>query len=232
MKYVDKRFLMKKAVVSLSGGLDSSTCLGWAIKKGYRCYALTFDYGQRHIKEIESAKKIASYYKVPIYEIKLRFPWFSVSSLVSKNKKLPDLKLSEILSGKIPSTYVPLRNLVFTSIAASYADSVGAKYIILGPNVIDYSGYPDCRPEFYRALEKAINYGSKTYASGERIKILTPIIKMSKAEIIKLAVKLGVPLKLTWSCYYGGEKPCGKCDSCKLRSKGFEEAGLKDPLYE
>jgi len=223
---------MKKAVISLSGGLDSSTCLALALKNGYKCYALTFDYGQRHIREIKSARSIALYYKVPLYEIKLNFPWLSVSSLVSKEKKLPNKKISEILSGEIPSTYVPLRNLVFTSIAASYADAIGAKYIILGPNIIDYSGYPDCSPEFYRALEKAINYGSKTYAGGEKIKILTPIIKMSKAEIIKLAIKLGVPLKLTWSCYYGGERPCGKCDSCKLRAKGFEEAGLKDPLYE
>jgi len=223
---------MKKAIVSLSGGLDSSTCLAWALKNGYKCYTVAFDYGQRHIKEIESARKISNYYDVLLYEIKLNFPWFNVSSLVSKNKKLPNKEISDILSNNIPSTYVPLRNLIFTSILASYADSIGASYIVLGPNVIDYSGYPDCRPEFYKTLEKAINYGSRTYNEGGRIKILTPIIKMSKADIIKLAIKLGVPLELTWSCYYGGEKPCGKCDSCKLRAKGFKEAGLKDPLYE
>ena len=223
---------MKKAIISLSGGLDSATSLAWAINKGYKCYALTFDYGQRHIREIQSARKIASYYKVPLYQIKLKFPWLKVSSLVSKKKKLPDLKYSEIASGKIPSTYVPARNLVFTSICASYADAIGARYIILGPNIIDYSGYPDCRPKFYKELEKAINYGSMSGSTGICLKILTPIIKMSKAEIVKLAIKLKVPLEFTWSCYYGGKKPCGKCDSCKLRAKGFEEAGIKDPVYE
>ncbi len=217
---------MKKAIISLSGGLDSTTCLSWAINKGYKCYAVFFDYGQRHIKEIKSARDVARYYKVDLVEIKLNFPWLKVSSLVDENKKLPDKKYEEITSGNIPSTYVPGRNLVFTSILASYADSINADFIILGPNAIDYSGYPDCRPVFYNALSKAIKYGTK---KGD-IKILTPIINLSKKEIIELAFKLEAPLHLTWSCYKGDKKPCGKCDSCKLRAKGFEEAGLKDPL--
>lgn len=220
----------KKAIVSLSGGLDSSTCLAWAVDKGYKCYAITFDYGQRHIKEIRAARKIASYYRVPLTEIKLNFPWLKTSSLVDKNKKLPNLKYEKIISGHIPSTYVPARNLVFTSICASYADSVNADFLVLGPNAIDYSGYPDCRPEFYNILSKAVNLGTRKGVENSGIKILTPIINMTKAEIVKLAFKLKVPLKYTWSCYYGGKKPCGRCDSCKLRARGFEEAGFKDPL--
>ncbi|MEF3280613.1 MAG: 7-cyano-7-deazaguanine synthase QueC [Elusimicrobiota bacterium] len=219
---------MKKAIISLSGGLDSTTCLAWAVYKGYKCYAVSFDYGQRHIREIKSARKVSEYYKVNLVEIKLNFPWLKVSSLVDKNKKLPDKTYKEIVKGNIPSTYVPGRNLVFTSILASYADSINADFIILGPNAIDYSGYPDCRPEFYRNLSKAIKYGTKS----KNIKILTPIINLSKKEIVELAYKLKAPIHLTWSCYYGGKKPCGRCDSCKLRAKGFKEAGLKDPIYE
>lgn len=219
---------MKKTVISLSGGLDSTTCLSWAISKGYKCYSVFFDYGQRHIREINSARKIASFYKISFMVIKLNFPWLKISSLVDKNKKLPDLDYKDITSGKIPSTYVPARNLVFTSILVSYADSISADYIILGPNAIDYSGYPDCRPEFYKRLNKAIKLGTRN----KNIKILTPIIKLSKKDIVKLAIKLKAPLKYTWSCYYGGKKPCGNCDSCKLRAKGFEEAGVIDPIYE
>jgi len=221
---------MKKAIVILSGGLDSSVCLAWAVNKGYKAYAINFDYGQRHKRETKSAEKIARYYKVPLYKIKLNFPWLKSSSLVNKNKSIPDLEYSQIISGKIPSTYVPGRNLVFSSIAVSFADSIGAEAVISGPNSIDYSGYPDCRPEFYNALEKAINYGTKNPVYGKKIKLLTPLIKMSKADIVKLAFKLKVPLKYTWSCYRGGNRPCGKCDSCKLRAKGFEEAGFIDPL--
>lgn len=219
---------MKKAVISLSGGLDSTTCLSWAIDKRYKCFSVFFDYGQRHIKELNSAKKVAYFYKIPFTVIKLNLPWLKVSSLVDKNKRLPDLEYKDILSGKIPSTYVPARNLVFTSILVSYADSIAADYVILGPNAIDYCGYPDCRPEFYNALNKAIRLGIRN----KNINILTPIINLSKKEIVKLALKLKAPLKYTWSCYYGGEKPCGRCDSCKLRAKGFEEAGEVDPIYE
>jgi 7-cyano-7-deazaguanine synthase len=220
---------MKKAIVSLSGGLDSTTCLAWAINKGYQCYGVTFDYGQRHIKEIKAAKSVANFYGISVVEIKLNFPWLKVSSLVDKNKKIPDIKYEEIISGNIPSTYVPARNLVFTSICASYADSVNADFIVLGPNAIDYSGYPDCRPNFYKVLNDALNLGTKKGNSKDKIKILTPIINLSKKDIVKLAFKLKAPVHLTWSCYKGGKKPCGVCDSCKLRAHGFKEAGFKDP---
>jgi len=219
----------KKAVVLFSGGLDSTTCLAWALSKGYDCRALSFNYGQRHDRENGAARKIARLLKTPLYGIKLDFPWLKSSSLVDEKKKLPDLAYPEIVSGNVPSTYVPGRNLVFVSIGVSFADSMGAEAVILGPNAVDYSGYPDCRPAFYEALEKAVNLGTQTPSAGKKIRLLTPIMKMSKSRIIRLALKLGAPLEHTWSCYAGGDKPCGKCDSCKLRAKGFEEAGVPDP---
>lgn len=220
---------MKKAVVLFSGGLDSSTCLAWAINEGYKCTAISFFYGQRHDRENKAARKIASILKVPLIELNLSFPWLKSSSLVDKDKKIPK---GSIRKTDIPSTYVPGRNLVFASIGVSLADSIGAQAVVMGPNAIDYSGYPDCRPDFYKALNKAINLGTKNPILGKKIKIMTPIIHKSKAEIVRLAIRLKVPLKYTWSCYAGGRKPCGHCDSCKLRAKGFEEAGLKDPALE
>lgn len=222
--------MKKKAVVLFSGGLDSTTALCWALSKGYECLAVSFDYGQRHARENASARAIARRLGVKLYEIKLDFPWFDSCSLVNSKLKLPDVKLSRIgRKGDIPSTYVPGRNLVFASAGVSLADAVGAAAVVLGPNVVDYSGYPDCRPEFYRALEKAAAFGTRRGATGGKIKFLTPLIKLSKAGIARLGLKLKAPLELTWSCYRGGKRPCGHCDSCKLRAKGFADAGLKDP---
>lgn len=222
--------MKKKAVVLFSGGLDSSTALCWALSKGYECLAVSFDYGQRHARENDSARVIARKLGVKLYEIKLAFPWFSSCSLVNRKLKLPDVKSSAIgRGGAIPSTYVPGRNLVFASAGISLADAVDAGAVVLGPNVLDYSGYPDCRPEFYRALEKAAAFGTRRGAGGRRIKLLTPLIRLSKAGIVRLAVRLKVPLALTWSCYSGGTRPCGRCDSCKLRARGFAEAGAEDP---
>ncbi len=222
--------MKKKAVVLFSGGLDSTTALCWALSKGYECLAVSFDYGQRHDRENRSARAIARRLGVKLYGIKLDFPWFASCSLVNKKLKLPDVKPEKIgRKGDIPSTYVPGRNLVFASAGFSLADAVGADAIVLGPNVVDYSGYPDCRPEFYRALEKAAAFGTRRGATGRPIKILTPLIKLSKAGIARLGVRLKAPLELTWSCYSGGKKPCGRCDSCKLRAKGFADAGLEDP---
>ncbi|HAF96424.1 MAG: 7-cyano-7-deazaguanine synthase QueC [Elusimicrobia bacterium GWC2_51_8] len=222
-----------KAVVLFSGGLDSTTALCWAIKRGYDCRAVSFNYGQRHRRENKSARKIARLLKVPLYEINLSFPWLKASSLVDVRQKLPDIRPSKIgRRGKIPSTYVPGRNLVFASIGVSLADSIGASSVVLGPNIVDYSGYPDCRPEFYRALEKAANAGTRSGVAGGKIKFITPLINLGKSEIVKFALKLGVPLGLTWSCYSGGRKPCGHCDSCKLRAKGFAGAGFKDPAFD
>jgi 7-cyano-7-deazaguanine synthase len=220
----------KKAVVLFSGGLDSTTALAWALAKGYECLAVSFDYGQRHARENAAARAIARRLGVKLYEINLAFPWFASCSLVNKNLKLPDVKLAKIgRKGDIPSTYVPGRNLVFASVGFSLADAEGAEAIVLGPNVLDYSGYPDCRPEFYRALQRAAAFGTRSGAGGRPIKILTPLIKLSKAGIARLGLRLKAPLELTWSCYRGGNRPCGRCDSCKLRAKGFADAGLKDP---
>jgi 7-cyano-7-deazaguanine synthase len=220
----------KKAVVLFSGGLDSTAALAWALSKGYECLAVSFDYGQRHSRENRSARAIARRLGVRLYEIKLAFPWFAACSLVNKKLELPDVKLAKIgRKGAIPSTYVPGRNLVFASVGFSLADAEKADAIVLGPNVVDYSGYPDCRPEFYRALQKAAAYGTRRGANGRPIKILTPLIKLSKAGIARLGARLKAPLELTWSCYRGGRRPCGVCDSCKLRAKGFAEAGFADP---
>lgn len=223
----------QKAVVLFSGGLDSTTALCWALSRGYECLAVSFDYGQRHSRENAAARAIARRLGVKLYEIKMDFPWLKTSSLVNVKMKLPDVKLSKIgKKGEIPSTYVPGRNLVFASIGFSLADAAGAAAVVLGPNVVDYSGYPDCRPAFYRALEKAAAHGTRSGAGGRKIKLLTPLIKLSKAGIARLALKLGAPLELTWSCYSGGKNPCGHCDSCKLREKGFRDAGLKDPALK
>jgi len=218
-----------KAVALVSGGLDSAVCLYLAKSLGYQCRSLSVSYGQRHSRELESAKLLCRRAKVPLTILNLKLDWLSASSLVGKTKPLPESSLSKIGKGKIPSTYVPGRNLLFCSLALSFADACGAGAVILGPNALDYSGYPDCRPEFYRALRLAAKLGTRAGAEGKEIKILTPLIKMSKAEIIKLGGRLKVPFGLTWSCYAGGRKPCGLCDSCKLRAKGFEEAGFPDP---
>ncbi|MGC9069987.1 MAG: 7-cyano-7-deazaguanine synthase QueC [Elusimicrobiales bacterium] len=216
---------MKKAVVSFSGGLDSTTCLMWSLRKGYKTVAVIFDYGQRHKREIDSARKISKILGVKLIEVKLVLPWLKVSSLVSKNIPLPNNPVDKITNNLIPSTYVPARNLVFASLLASYADSYGFDYIVMGPNAIDFSGYPDCRPAFYIHLNNALKYGTKK----GNIKILTPIINLSKKEIIELALRLKAPIEYSWSCYEGGKKPCGRCDACRLRAKGFSELGIKDP---
>lgn len=245
----------RKAVVLLSGGLDSTTALGWALKNGYDCFAVTISYRQRHLKEISRARKIAKLLGVNFFECNINLPWLNVSSLIDRTKKLPDVRIGKICSGRIPSTYVPGRNLIFASIGVSLADSISAGAVVLGVNAIDYSGYPDCRHEFYAALEKAVNLGTKTgvidrgnlsrlkhqelgrdglvwQLSDGGIKLLTPLINLSKSQIIQLAVRLKMPLEWTWSCYRGDDEPCGRCDSCKLRAKGFKEAGIPDPAIK
>ncbi len=203
-----------KAIVLLSGGLDSTTTLYYALDKGYKCHALIFDYGQRHRKEVRSAVALAKREKIEYRVLKIKLPWKG-SSLLDKKKKVPNRKT---LKG-IPSTYVPARNTIFLSFALSYAEAIGAGAIFIGANAIDFSGYPDCRPSFYKAFQKVIKKGTKK----QKIKVLTPLINKTKAQIIKLAMRLKVPLDLTWSCYAGGTKPCGVCDSCKLRAKGFAD---------
>jgi len=219
---------MKRAVVLLSGGIDSSTTLFLAKKNGYKVNCLIFDYGQRHEKEILSAKRIANFVGCKYKIIKIKLPCKG-SSLLDRSKAVPERKDIKKATG-IPSTYVPARNLIFLSFALSFAESQGCQAIFIGANQVDYSGYPDCRLEFYKALKSVVRKGTKAGVEGKLIKILTPLIDKSKTEIIRLGLKLGVPFKLTWSCYKGKRLPCGKCDSCLLRRKGFNEADIKDPL--
>lgn len=221
----------KKAVVLFSGGLDSTTCLYWALSQGYECEALTLTYGQRHEREIRAAQKIAQKLGIKQHIIDLPLPWLSVCSLVDKKQDLPDIPVEQIKNAGIPSTYVPCRNLMFLAVAGSLMDATGADTIIAGPNAIDFSGYPDCTPAFYHAAADAICLGTKQGVT-QGIEVLAPLMKLSKAEIVALGARLGVPFELTWSCYAGGEKPCGHCDSCKLRAKGFADAGVHDPSLD
>lgn len=218
---------MKTAVVLLSGGLDSATTLYFAKSRGYKCLCLTFNYGQRHKKEILSAQKIAKSAHAQFKIVKFNLPWKG-SSLLDKKNPLPQdyFKRKE----KIPLTYVPARNIIFLSFALSFAEVIGAKAIFIGANFIDYSGYPDCRPDFFQAFKNMALFGTKSGTEGKQIKILAPLIYKTKEEIIKLGLKLKVPYGLTWSCYKGARLPCGKCDSCVLRAKGFHKLGIDDPL--
>lgn len=216
---------MRKAIVLLSGGLDSTTALYWAKSKGYAPLGLAVLYGQRHAKELGAARAVARRAKVPLHEVTLRLPWLGGSSLTNKSLRLPDLPLAKIGAGGVPSTYVPGRNTMFLSLAASLADAAGADAVVIGANALDYSGYPDCRPAFTRAFETTARRGTRR----ANLRVLAPLIHLDKAGIVRLARKVGAPLELTWSCYAGTRRPCGRCDSCKLRAKGFREAGSADP---
>jgi len=217
----------KKALIILSGGLDSATCLALAKSNGYDCTAITFDYGQRLIQEIDCAKKLCEIYSTKFELIKLPIGNFKSSSLTDLTKEIP-LDYNE---DEVPTTYVPARNTVFLSIALAYAEANNIFDIFIGVNVIDYSGYPDCRPEFINAFEKMANLGTKSDSQGRSYKIHTPLIKMNKAEIIKNGVDLGLNYKYTLSCYQPkNNQSCGKCSSCVQRLAGFLEAGVKDPI--
>ncbi len=211
----------RKAVVLLSGGLDSETVLYLAKAKGFSCYCLIFDYGQRHKKEILQAKKIAGAAGCAYKVLKIAFPWKG-SALLDKNIDVP----RRTLRGK-PATYVPSRNIIFLSFAASFAETIGAHDIFIGAHAQDYSGYPDCRPEFLEAFNRMIKVG--TYG---RLNVRAPLLHKNKSQIILMGNKLGVPFELSWSCYRGGKTPCFRCDSCRYRAKGFKEAGLNDPLLK
>ena len=221
----------KKAVCLISGGLDSAVSAYIAKDRGYNLFALSFIYGQKHIKEIESAKKIAKTLKVKkkvIFNIDLGC--FGGSSLVDKSIKTEINHKLENIGKDIPNTYVPARNTIFLSIALGFAEVIDAEAIYIGATVSDYSGYPDCRPTYFKSFQKMANLATKKGVEGNKIVIKTPILKLNKSEIIKRGFELGVPFEKTWSCYLGKEKACGQCDSCLLRLKGFKKAGLKDPL--
>ena len=217
----------KRAVVLLSGGLDSATSLYFAKYKGYETFCLIFDYGQRHKKEIAQAKQIAELSGSEWELVKFQMPWKG-SSLLDKKMAVPQHR--NLADVSIPSTYVPARNIIFLSFAASFAESIKAQAIFIGANQIDYSGYPDCRDEFLRKFSQAVNSGTKQGVEGKSLVIQAPLVKKNKAQIVKLAKKLKVPLELTWSCYNGGKFSCGVCDSCRLRQQGFARAKEIDPV--
>lgn len=216
---------MKKAVVLLSGGLDSATTLFIARHKKYKCYPLIFDYGQRHKKEIKLAGKIAGAAGLKGTVLNISLPW-KRSALLDKKQRIPKKRTP----GKIPSTYVPARNTVFLSFALSFAEAISAEKIFLGVNSVDYSGYPDCRENFLKAFDKVIEKGTKAGIEGRNISVEAPLLFMTKKEIIKKGTSLKVPYELTWSCYEGKKYPCNMCDSCIIRKKGFEDAGIMDPF--
>lgn len=219
---------MKKAVILLSGGLDSTTCMSVARQEGYELYPISFNYGQRHQRELESAKAVASFYQVKEHRI-FKIDYVGGSALTDPSIEVPAYQEEE----GIPVTYVPARNILFLSYALGYAEVLEAEAIFIGVSSIDYSGYPDCRPEFIEAFQQVVKVGTKAGVEGKAITIRTPLIHLSKAATIQLAMTNGAPLHLTTSCYQGGEKACGICDSCTLRLKGFKEAGLVDPIsYE
>jgi 7-cyano-7-deazaguanine synthase len=222
-----------KAVVLLSGGLDSATTLAMAKSQGFDAYALSFRYGQRHKIELEAARRIARHFQMAkhlIIDIDLRL--FGGSALTD-NIEVPKNRTAGEKDGGIPVTYVPARNTIFLSLALAWAEILGSEDIFIGANVLDYSGYPDCRPEYLAAFERMANLATKAGVEGrQRLKIHTPLIQMTKAQIIKKGLELGVDFALTHSCYdpYETGEACGQCDSCRLRLKGFREAGVPDPV--
>jgi len=221
-----------KAVCLLSGGLDSATCLAWAKRQGFESYALSFDYGQRHRVELEAAARIAGAIGAAAHRVaKIDLRVFGNSALTD-DIAVPKGRNEAAMSADIPVTYVPARNTIFLSFAVAWAEVLEANAIVIGVNALDYSGYPDCRPEFIEAFQTMANLATKTGVEGRTsVTIHTPLIQLSKADIVRLGVELGVPFGLTHSCYDpdASGNPCGECDSCVLRAKGFREAGVVDP---
>jgi len=215
----------KSAVVLLSGGLDSATCLAIANDQGFRCYALSLDYGQRHRSELIAAENVARSMEAELKVISLDLRAFGGSALTD------DIDVPEEESDGIPVTYVPARNTIMLSLALAWAEVLGAGDIFIGVNAVDYSGYPDCRPEFVNAYEEMANLATKAGVQGHRLIIHTPLIDLSKADIIRQGSELGVDYGLTVSCYQADDegRACGVCDSCRIRAAGFEAAGVGDP---
>ncbi|MGA1819854.1 MAG: 7-cyano-7-deazaguanine synthase QueC [Thermoplasmatota archaeon] len=219
-------------MVLLSGGIDSSTTLAIARSMGYECHALTLLYGQTHEKEIISAREVAASLGAAEHRV-LELPsgMFSRSALTG-DMEIPFDRNVDHPDG-IPATYVPARNLIFLSIASGCAEVLDADAVFIGATAVDYSGYPDCRPEFMSSFEQTVNLATKRGVEGRPIRVIAPLLDMKKHQIISKGIELGLDLSLTWSCYSGGKKACGRCDSCLYRLKGFAEAGIDDPIeYE
>lgn len=214
-------------VVLLSGGMDSATCLALAARERGPVHALTVDYGQRHARELRAAAQLARYYRAARHaRVTLALGPLLDSALTRGSRRLPT---GGPRPGRIPSTYVPARNTILLAVALGYAESHRLGSIWIGANAIDYSGYPDCRPDFLRAFERVARLGTRTGRSGRPVRVRAPLLRRTKEEIVRLGERLGVPWRLTWSCYAGGERPCGRCDSCRLRARGFRAAGVRDP---
>ncbi len=219
------------SVVLLSGGMDSATCLALARRAGGPVHALSFDYGQRHAREVRAARALARHFRVDAHRF-VRLPLGPLvdSSLTRRGARLPSRPSGR---GAVPSTYVPARNTILLAVALGYAESHRLAAIYFGANAVDYSGYPDCRPEFVRAFNALARRAVRSPREGGlRIRLVAPLLALSKAEIVLLGRRLGVPWRLTWSCYAGGRAPCGRCDACRLRARGFREAGVVDPAVE
>ena len=219
--------MSKKAIILLSGGLDSSTVLSIAQAKGYECFAMTINYQQRHNAEIRAARNIANYFNVKDFKIvDIDLSWLKSSALTNK-----DIDIPEISSKGIPVTYVPARNTIMMTLALAWAETIESQNIFIGVNSVDYSGYPDCRPEYIESFQNMANLATKAAVEGSKIKIHTPLIEMTKAEIICEGIKNKVNYGMTVSCYQATKNglACGKCDSCRLRKEGFKSAQIKDP---
>lgn len=218
--------MSKKAIVLFSGGLDSSTSAAIAIQQGYDTIALSFRYGQKHAKELDVAQKLAPLLGIQKhYIIDVNLSLWGGSSLTDDNLSIPS---EGVKPDEIPSTYVPGRNTVFIAIALSLAEAIQAEAIYLGINAVDYSGYPDCRPEYLHAFQKLANLSSKVGIEGNPPQLIAPLVNLSKVDIVRKALELGVPIEQTWSCYQGGEEPCGVCDSCRIRDKALLELKIKN----
>ncbi|MDQ7003502.1 MAG: 7-cyano-7-deazaguanine synthase QueC [Ghiorsea sp.] len=219
-----------KAVVLLSGGLDSATALAWASQKqGWECYTIAFDYGQRHHIELQASVEVSQAFKAKQHKvIAVDLQAIGGSSLTSDL----DVPKDQVKTSSIPSTYVPARNLIFLSLAAAFAETVGANKLVIGANVVDYSGYPDCRPEFLDSFAKTVALGTKAGVQGADFEVVAPLLQLDKSEIIKLGLSLGVDYAMTRSCYdpKADGTPCGHCDSCHYRHQGFASLGKTDPL--
>jgi 7-cyano-7-deazaguanine synthase len=223
----------KVAVVLLSGGLDSSVAMAMAIDTGYRVHALTVDYGQRHSRELEAAAAVADHYGIEHKVVRADLTAFGGSALTDPRIDVHTDTPGDAIGEAIPRTYVPARNTVFLSMAMAWAEALDADAVFIGANSVDYSGYPDCRPEYLDAMQRVADLGTRRGVAGEPIAIVAPILTCAKSDIVAKGLELGAPLGLTWTCYRGGDMACGRCESCQLRLRGFAQAGAVDPVdYE